>query len=120
LQHDGFRRITPYDIMKVHAAHRAWLEAMLAKPFAGRTSVVTHHAPMPNLFNDYLPMLEPAYASDLSEIITQFQPAAWMYGHTHVTASVTCGATRVQNVSIGYPFQNKNKNLKEVFTRSLF
>ena len=120
LQHDGYRRITPYDTLKVHAKHLAWLEAMLAKPFAGRTSVVTHHAPIPDLFDANLLMLEPAYASDLSEIITKFQPAAWMYGHTHVTASVTCGATRVQNVSIGYPFETRHKNLAGVIMRSLF
>ena len=39
------RDFTPADTLALHARARAWLEAELAKPFAGKTIVVTHHAP---------------------------------------------------------------------------
>lgn len=46
MEEDGYRRITPDHVAAVHARHRAWLETQLATPFAGRTVVVTHHAPL--------------------------------------------------------------------------
>jgi Icc-related predicted phosphoesterase len=120
LQHDSYRRITPYDIIVVHANHRAWLDAMLAKSFSGRTFVVTHHAPLPGLVDPRYITLEPAYASDLTDMIMKFQPDVWIYGHTHIRKSVMCGSTLVKNVSIDYPFEHRQKNMGDVFLDFLF
>lgn len=50
---NDFRRIKvgsePFDLQlfsRLHAESRAWLETELAKPFHGKTVVVTHHAPI--------------------------------------------------------------------------
>jgi 3',5'-cyclic AMP phosphodiesterase CpdA len=45
LQDNTPRNLTPADTIALHRHARAWLEAELAKPFAGKTIVVTHHAP---------------------------------------------------------------------------
>lgn len=39
------RALTPADTLALHRGARAWLEAELARPWAGQTIVATHHAP---------------------------------------------------------------------------
>lgn len=104
LERDDHRRITALDTVAVHVEHRTWLEARLATPFDGQTIVITHHAPHPMCLPDK-PFLPQAYASDLSNTIETFQPALWIYGHTHHPASFHVGRTEVRNVSFGYPGQ---------------
>ncbi|WP_281968268.1 metallophosphoesterase [Roseovarius nanhaiticus] len=99
-----YRRIQPIDIARVHADHLAWLEARLAEPFAGRTIVVTHHAPLGACL-EREDEISGAYASDLSVMIDKYQPDAWLYGHTHYPREVTRGKTAIRCVSIGYPHQ---------------
>ena len=55
---NGGQRFTPEDAIRLHTASRDWLAAMLAEPFAGKTVVVTHHAPSSQ-------SVHPRYASDL-------------------------------------------------------
>jgi predicted phosphodiesterase len=50
---NDFRRITYHDepfnqylSLQVHQESRLWLERQLAQPFAGKTVVITHHAPI--------------------------------------------------------------------------
>ena len=45
LQDNTPRNLTAADTFALHRHARTWLEAELAKPFAGKTIVVTHHAP---------------------------------------------------------------------------
>jgi hypothetical protein len=82
-----------------------WLEEQLAEPFVGRTMVVTHHCPHPDLVSSTRQNINPAYASDLRSLIETAQPEAWLFGHTHVRAEATTGRTPLRNVSLGYPDQ---------------
>lgn len=99
---DRHRRATPTDVLRVHRDHLAWLEAQLAKPFAGQTIVVTHHAPLGECLaeNAEVPT---AYASDLSKLIAAHKPDQWLFGHTHYPVSFRQGDTLVRNISLGYP-----------------
>ncbi len=72
-------------------------------PFAARTVVVTHHCPHPDLLGDICREVDPAYGSDLRFLIETAQPAAWLFGHTHVRAEETVGRTTLRNVSLRYP-----------------
>ncbi len=101
---ERYRRIHPIDVARVHADHRAWLEARLAEPFDGRTIVVTHHAPLGACLRDGHGVAS-AYASDLSGLIDTYQPYRWLYGHTHHPCALQRGRTDLQNVSIGYPHE---------------
>ena len=80
----GVRRLRPVDTVQWHRAARQWLLATLAEPWAGRTVVITHHAPHPGSLAACFERsgLSPAFVNDL--------PAAcvdgvdlWVHGHTH-------------------------------------
>jgi Icc-related predicted phosphoesterase len=80
-------RLTPQHTLDFHRDSRNWLENELRRPFEGKTVVVTHTCPHtmsvdPQFDGD---PVTPAFASDLSDLITTFQPAAWIHGHTHTS-----------------------------------
>lgn len=99
----GYRRIRPSDTALVHTGHRRWIEQRLAMPFPGRTVVVTHHCPHPDLISATNNPTSPAYGSDLSGVIETYQPEAWLFGHTHQNLEEAVGLTTVRNISLGYP-----------------
>lgn len=101
---DRYRKLSPDDVVLRHRAHRAWLEDALAQPFDGETWVATHHAPHPDVLTGYAGDVGAAYASDLGDLIRRRQPARWFYGHCHYGRTIDIGRTRVQNVSVGTPY----------------
>jgi len=94
------RCFTPEDAIKLHAASRDWLAAMLAEPFAGETVVVTHHAPSsrsvhPRYTHD---LLTPAFASNLEALMGGDRFALWIHGHMHESFDYEiCGSRVVCN-----------------------
>jgi len=83
----------------------AWLKSELAKPFAGKTVVVTHHAPSRrsehaqyagNVWN-------PCFMSDLEELMGDGLDV-WLHGHTHNNFDYTVNGTRVVCNPRGYPY----------------
>ncbi|OWY14165.1 hypothetical protein B6V73_16320 [Thioclava sp. JM3] len=98
----GYRKARPADTIAKHREHLSWLRSKLAERFEGETAVVTHHAPIV----DVLPAgqkLSWCYASDLKDLILEYQPDVWFFGHTHHKMEFMVGNTRVANVSVGYP-----------------
>lgn len=97
--------IEPSDILAVHRDHRDWLESKLMAPHpageAGRTVVVTHHGPHLSVAGP-VDSGTPAFHSDMTDLIMQFEPAAWFFGHSHRRLRATVGQTDVRNVSVGY------------------
>jgi 3',5'-cyclic AMP phosphodiesterase CpdA len=97
------RDFAPSDCMALHARARAWLENELAQPFAGKTIVVTHHAP-------HRLSLAPRYADDpvsagfVSDLAYMVQPpvSLWIHGHTHTTFDYEVDGTRVVCNPRGY------------------
>ena len=97
------RDFTPADSLALFARSRAWLEAELAKPFAGKTIVVTHHAP-------HRQSLAPRYAEDLVsagfvsdlDALVRAPVALWVHGHTHTCFDYTVNGTRVVCNPRGY------------------
>ncbi len=103
VERKGYGRLEPRESAAIHADHRGWLDAELAKPFDGETIVVTHHAPHPKVLSRAGNSIDAAYASDLSRLIERHQPAWWIHGHTHRPTDFVLGRTRVANASTGYP-----------------
>ncbi|MFM0051853.1 metallophosphoesterase [Caballeronia grimmiae] len=97
------RAFTPDDSLALHIQSRAWLESELAKPFAGQTIVVTHHAPMRE-------SLAPRYAEDIVSAgfinhlptLARSPVALWIHGHTHTAFDYTVNGTRVVCNPRGY------------------
>jgi predicted phosphodiesterase len=97
------RKMRPLDTYAWHCATRDFLKRELAKPFGGKTVVVTHHAPaercIPAPFKG--DRLSPAFANDMESLMG---PAVdlWIYGHTHDTRDMTIQGTRVICNQRGY------------------
>ncbi|MEW6346788.1 MAG: metallophosphoesterase [Pseudomonadota bacterium] len=97
------RDFTPADSLALHMQARAWLARELAKPFAGKTIVVTHHAP-------HRLSLAERYADDrVSAGFVNHLPtlvrspvALWIHGHTHTAFDYTVEGTRVVCNPRGY------------------
>lgn len=89
--------ITVQEIKQRHSVSRAYIENVLATPFDGPSVVMSHHAPLPACIHPRFEgdLLNPAFASDLSGIMTQYAPAAWVHGHVHHFIDLMEGQTRV-------------------------
>jgi Icc-related predicted phosphoesterase len=108
-----YRALQPVDTRNLHRKSRAWLEEELAKPFAGKTVVVTHMGPhrqsLPDEYQD--DVLSASYVSDLSALMG---PAAlWIHGHVHASVDFVIAGTRVLANPRGYPM-NIPKALEDV------
>ncbi len=88
-------RIEAREILAMHRATRAFIEAELAQHHDGSTVVVTHHAPHPASLPDPHADLAWCYASDLTDLILDRGPDLWIHGHVHRAADYMVGRTRV-------------------------
>jgi 3',5'-cyclic AMP phosphodiesterase CpdA len=98
------RRLRPIDTLARHRRSRAFIEEQLARPFAGKRVVVTHHAPYFGglASGTEKDPLSAAYASDLVPLIESCGPDVWIYGHTHRSDDTLLGRTRVLSNAKGY------------------
>jgi len=100
----GYSKFHPNDSLVIHRESIYWLEEGL-KDSAEKTVVLTHHAPsaksIPEQYHGS--PLNPAFASDLSELILKYQPALWIHGHLHFPSDYHIGKTRIVCNPRGYP-----------------
>ncbi len=110
------QKITTADIVALHEDHLAWLEGKLAQKHDGPTMIITHHGPHPEAS---LPAdaISAGFVSDLSRVIEEHQPDAWVFGHTHRPQSAILGKTRIHNVGVGYPHEAKEYGLASLLLR---
>lgn len=98
--------ITPRDTLDLHKKAVSWLDTELAKPFDGKTVVITHFAPHPGCVATAYEGsdLSPYFVTDLSWLMQKHRIDAWCYGHTHTnTDFVAEGGCRVVSNQRGYP-----------------
>lgn len=103
---DNYRRIRPSDLIDESVRTRDWLRTELAKPFAGSTIVVTHHAPTLHslLENPHAGThLDAAYANRWEDLMGSDRVALWVHGHSHVAVDYEVDGTRVVCNPRGYP-----------------
>ena len=76
---------TPWETLEMHQRDKAWLLEALAEPFDGKTLVMTHHLPVPEILapESGKGTYAPAYVSDLREDILGLKIDTWVSGHTH-------------------------------------
>ena len=99
------RALSPRLSQSWHLASRAWVEQELPKTGDWDLSVVvTHHLPHPRSVSERFKdsPLNPAFASDLSELVEGCGAALWVHGHTHDSCDYQAGATRVVCNPKGY------------------
>jgi len=99
---DVWRRIRPLDVEARSMLTHAWLREKLAEPFAGKTVVITHHAPSLRCLSGVPNPLDAAYANDWDDLL---QPPVdlWVHGHTHDPMDHCIGGVRVVCNPRGYP-----------------
>lgn len=81
----GGKRLEPRDTLELHRKAVRWLDAELAKPFDGKTVVVTHFAPHRGCVapQHQGSELAPYFVTDLSWLMEKHRIDVWCYGHTH-------------------------------------
>ncbi|MBK3745581.1 phosphatase [Paraburkholderia aspalathi] len=112
LQRNPWMRFRPQDALEIHQASIAFLEAEISKPFDGKTVIISHHLPSAKSINPRFhgDALNPAFASDLSDLIEEHQPDLWVHGHTHDSCDYMIGTTRVVCNPRGYDDENPKFN----------
>jgi predicted phosphohydrolase len=100
-----YSRFMPWHAAAEHRLDRTFLRDELSKPHEGPTVVVTHHAPHPQSvqLRHQGSALSPAFVSDLSTLIEEYQPELWIHGHDHGSHDYIVGGTRVLANQAGYP-----------------
>ena len=93
------------DTLEDHEQSRRWLERELAKPFAGKTVVVTHHGPHPlsihPRFQGSESRVNTGFVSDLTPLVQKAD--LWLHGHVHDSFDYSdVGRCRVVANTAGY------------------
>lgn len=101
---EAYRRFTAGDAYFLHSAAKTFLKSELAVSYGGPTIVVTHHAPCLGsvTLNCRNELLMSAYASDLTDLILQYQPTAWIHGHLHNSTNRNVDGTKILANPRGY------------------
>lgn len=81
-----------------------WLEHALARPWPGKTLVVTHHAPHRRAAHPaYRDFATAGFVSDLRALVAAHRIDAWISGHTHYNHDFIDHGTRFLSNQRGYP-----------------
>lgn len=104
------------DALREHETSRVWLASELARPYAGKTVVITHHGPHPlSVHPRYAgDPTNAAFVSDLSELLRG--PDLWLHGHVHDSFDYTVAGCRVVANPRGYPRNASSCELEKTLT----
>jgi predicted phosphodiesterase len=106
---NSYRKLRPGDVIKRNRAAYDWLASELAKPFDGKTIVITHHAPVPEVMGDeHHGPLNAAYSNNWPELVAKAD--GWVFGHTHKVVDVEILGCRVLSNPKGYPGEETGFN----------
>ncbi|MEQ1531835.1 MAG: metallophosphoesterase [Methylococcales bacterium] len=87
----------------LHQASKRWLSQELARPFSGKTVVVTHHAPSEWSWQESTRAIKKlAYCSDMKALFHEHDIAVWIHGHVHRPADYRIAGARVLCNPRGY------------------
>lgn len=97
---------TPEHSLVLHREARDWLADRLHRRFAGKTVVVTHHAPHASSVHPKwgASLTSAAFVSNLDAMLGK--AALWIHGHTHDGFDYTVNGTRVVANPMGYRTSN--------------
>jgi predicted phosphodiesterase len=103
---------TPLDSVALFQRHAAWLADELAKPHAGPTVVVTHHAPSRASIHPRFEhsQVNACFVSDADYLLDGGRARLWVHGHTHDSFDYVLNGTRVVCNPRGYARNGVNEN----------
>ncbi|MEN3145237.1 metallophosphoesterase [Ochrobactrum sp. WV_118_8] len=109
-------RFEPSDMLDLHRSNAEYIRRELAKPFDGKTVVVSHHLPHPDCTPavyrgseaNYLFASSAEAFGDIFE--SEHAPALWICGHTHHAIDIQIGRTHVVCNPLGYWWEQRSGN----------
>jgi Icc-related predicted phosphoesterase len=106
---DPWERFRPAEARLMHRQSRMFFEEELAKPHAGPSICVSHHAMTMDAIAPahQRSILSAAYASEMQPMIDRFQPDLVVTGHTHHGIDFRRGRTRMISNPAGYADENR-------------
>lgn len=99
---ESFRRLRPADVIDRNRVAFDFLKRDLSEPFDGKTVVVTHHCPVPEVGREqHYDHLSAAYFNRWHALL----PLAdvWIFGHTHRAVDTELDGCRIISNPLGYP-----------------
>lgn len=100
----SFSRMRALDAAMIHHQSLRWLADSLRTSTNAVNIVVTHHAPslksVPTLYQS--DVVTAAYASDLSQFISDHEPNWWLHGHLHNSSNYQLGGCTILCNPKGY------------------
>lgn len=110
------RKLTPADTTIFHKKWKTFILEELNKEFDGKTVIITHHSPLsPQTFNmgrDVRPT-DYAYHACIENLILDYKPDLWVFGHTHECSDVDFYGTRIVANCVGY-FSEENDYTNDI------
>lgn len=101
----SYRRLRPTDVIAKSQDSRTFLMQELSQPFPGRTFVVTHHCPIPEVagyeHDGEVGHVSAAYYNRWHTLAEQAD--YWAFGHTHESVDTVLGRCRFVSNQRGYP-----------------
>lgn len=103
-----WERFVPKHAYEMHVKSRRFLHDALRIPHEGPTVVVTHHCPHPGSVHPKYrgDLLNAAFCSDLSDLMSPGKPDLWVHGHTHESFDYEAEGVRVVCNPRGYGREN--------------
>lgn len=97
--------ITVDDYNHLHQTSLKFIKDALENSQDKKQVVITHHCPTFQQYPEQYKKspINEAFAVELEKIVAEFQPFAWLYGHTHInTPEFQLGKTRLTTNQLGY------------------
>ena len=106
---EPWRRFRPAEAFVMHHRSRMFFEEELAKPHAGPTVCVSHHAMTMDAIApaNRRSIISASYASEMQPMLARFQPDLVVTGHTHHSIDLKRGRTRIVSNPAGYADENR-------------
>ena len=97
-------RLRPGYVMGFYHESCYYLREQLAKPFDGKTVVITHFCPSIRLEDPKFKgsELSSYFNANCDSIIKEYQPDFWLFGHTHHCVDTCIDKTRIISNQFGY------------------
>jgi Icc-related predicted phosphoesterase len=99
-----YSKLKSIDTYNIHQASIRWLRNSLETSLTKQNIAITHHSPsirsIPEESREEIIVC--AYASDLEQLILEYQPNYWIHGHIHKPCRYTIGKTVVVCNPHGY------------------
>ncbi len=95
---------SPQESARLFAANVRWLQGEFARPFAGPTVVITHHAPSTRSIHARFAgsPINACFVSGAEALVAASGAQLWVHGHTHDSFDYCLGRTRVLCNPRGY------------------